>query len=146
MATVAELLKDKGSDVWSIGPEQTVFEAIKSMDEKNIGSLTVVVKGRLVGIISERDYARKVVLKGLSSKNICVKDIMTTHVFHTVPEQDIETCMVIMTTHRIRHLPVLVDKELVGVISMGDVVNEIIKEQKDKIQQLENTVTWQESY
>lgn len=146
MATVAEILKSKGSDVFSISPEQTVFDAIKLMEEKSVGALAVISKGQLAGILSERDYARKVILKGRSSKETRIKDIMTSHVYHTLPEQDIEACMVVMTKHHIRHLPVLDNKELVGMISLGDVVKEIIKQQQDKIKQLEHTVTWQESY
>lgn len=146
MTTVAELLKDKGSDVWSISPEQTVFDAIKFMDEKGVGALAVISKEQLVGILSERDYARKVILKGRSSKETRVKEIMTTHVFHTIPGDEVESCMVVMTKHHIRHLPVLNDKELIGMISLGDVVKDIIKQQQDKIKQLEHTVTWQESY
>ena len=146
MTTVAELLKDKGTDVWSINPEQTVFDAIKLMDEKSVGALAVVSKGQLAGILSERDYARKVILKGRSSKETQVKEIMTTHVYHTIPADEVESCMVVMTSHHIRHLPVLDNKELIGMISLGDVVKDIIKQQKDKIKQLEHTVTWQESY
>lgn len=146
MTTVAELLKDKGSDVWSVSPEQTVFDAIRMMDERGVGALAVVSKGSLAGIISERDYARKVILKGRSSKQTQVKEIMTTHVYHTLPEEDVETCMLVMTRHNIRHLPVMDDKKLVGMISLGDVVKEIIKEQQDRIRQLEHTITWQESY
>lgn len=146
MTSVAELLKEKTAEVWSISPEQTVFDAIKMMDEKGVGALAVVSKGSLAGIVSERDYARKVILKGRSSRDTQVKEIMTTHVYHTVPEQEVEACMVVMSKHHIRHLPVLADKALVGMISLGDVVKEIIKQQKDKIKQLEHTVTWQESY
>jgi len=146
MPTVAKLLKEKGSDVWTASPEQTVFDAIKFMDEKGVGALAVVSKGKLIGILSERDYARKVILKGRSSKETQIKEIMTTHVYHTVPEQSIEDCMVVMTQHHIRHLPVLDNKVLVGMISLGDVVSVIIKKQQDKIKQLEHTITWQESY
>jgi len=146
MTTVAEILKDKGSDVWSISPEQNVYDAIKLMSEKSAGALAVVSKGSLAGILSERDYARKVILKGRSSKETRVKEIMTTHVYHTIPSQEVEACMVVMTKHHIRHLPVLEDKTLVGMISLGDVVKVIIKQQQDTIKQLEHTVTWQESY
>lgn len=146
MTSIAEILKDKGTDVWSVSPEQTVFDAIKLMDEKSVGALAVVSKGKLAGILSERDYARKVILNGRSSRETRVKEIMTTHVYHTLPEQQVEDCMVVMTKHHIRHLPVLENNELVGMISLGDVVREIIKDQQDKIKQLEHTVTWQESY
>ena len=146
MTIVAELLKGKGTDVWSVSPEQTVFNAIKMMDEKGIGALAVVSKGQLVGIISERDYARKVILKGRSSRETQVKEIMTSHVYHTIPEEDVETCMRVMSERHIRHLPVMNGKELVGMISISDVVTDIIQQQQDRIKQLEHTVTWQESY
>lgn len=146
MTKVVDILKEKGSDVWSVSTEQNVFDAIKLMEEKGVGALAVVLKGKLVGIISERDYARKVILNGRSSKETKVKEIMTSHVYHTLPEEDIEACMVVMTKHHIRHLPVLDDNELVGMLSLGDVVKEIIKAQQDRIKQLEHTVTWQESY
>ncbi len=146
MTTVAEILKEKGSDVWSISTEQTVLDAIRLMDEKGVGALAVVIKGKLVGMLSERDYARKVILKGRSSSDTRIKEIMTSHVYHTLPDEDIESCMLVMTKHHIRHLPVLKDNELVGMISLGDVVREIIKLQQDKIKQLEHTITWQESY
>ena len=146
MNTVAALLKLKGTDVWSVSPEQSVYDAIKMMDEKGVGALAVTSKGSMVGIISERDYARKVILKGRASKETQVKEIMTTRIYHTLPDEAIETCMLVMTEHNIRHLPVLEGKQLVGMISIGDVVKEIIRQQKDKIDQLEHIVTWQESY
>lgn len=146
MTSVADILKEKGGDVWTISTEQTVYDAIKQMDEKGVGALAVVFKGKLVGMLSERDYARKVILKGRSSRETKVKEIMTTHVYHTMPEETVESCMVVMTNRNIRHLPVMSDNELVGMISLGDVVREIIKSQQDKIKQLEHTVTWQESY
>jgi len=146
MTTVSDLLKEKGDKVWSIGPEDTVYNAIKLMDAKGIGALAVVMDGKLVGIISERDYARKVILKDRVSKQTRVEEIMTRDVFYTFPEQDVEACMVVMTTHCIRHLPVMQDKKIAGMITLGDVVKDIIKEQKDKIKYLEDYVTWSESY
>lgn len=146
MTTVAELLKHKGSDVWSVSPEQTVFNAIKLMDEKGAGALAVVSQERLIGIISERDYARKVILKGRASKDTQVKQVMTSHVYHALPSDEVNSCMLVMGKHHIRHMPVLDDGKLVGMISISDVVNTIIQEQQDKIKQLEHTVTWQESY
>lgn len=146
MSSVAELLKNKGSDIWTVSPEQTVFDAIKRMDEKGAGALAVVKNERLIGIISERDYARKVILKGRSSKETQVKEIMTSHVYHTIPDDTVDSCMAIMGKHHIRHMPVLDGDKLVGMISISDVVNLIIQEQKDRIKQLEHTVTWQESY
>ena len=116
------------------------------MDDKGVGALAVVQNDGLVGIISERDYARKVILKDRSSKETKVKEIMSTRVFHTFPEQKIEECMAVMTEHHIRHLPVIKDNKLVGMISLGDVVKEIISEQQFKIEQLEHTISWEESY
>lgn len=146
MATVEKLLQGKSADVWNISPEATVFDAIFKMDEKSIGALTVMLNGELIGIISERDYARKIILKDRSSKETKVREIMTTRVFHTFPEQKIEECMAVMTTHRIRHLPVISNHKLVGMVSLGDVVKEIISEQKFKIETLEHTISWEESY
>ncbi|MDH5407719.1 MAG: CBS domain-containing protein [Gammaproteobacteria bacterium] len=146
MTTVAELLKQKSAEIYSVSPNHTVFDAIKLMDEYGIGALAVVSGESLAGILSERDYARKVILKGRSSKETKVKDIMTAEVFYTSPEEDINACMVVMTEHHIRHLPVLENSKLVGMISLGDVVKDIIKEQKDKIKQLEKNISWGESY
>ena len=116
------------------------------MDEKGIGALAVTHNDNLVGILSERDYARKVILKGRSSKETSVDEIMTRDVLYTYPEQDIEDCMVMMSEHHIRHMPVMHNKVLVGMISLGDVVKQIIKDQKIKIEHLEQTITWGESY
>ena len=146
MASIEKILSGKGSDVWGISPEESVFDAIKKMDEKGVGALPVIHDDKLVGIISERDYARKIVLENRSSKKTLVKEIMTERVFHTFPKQDIFECMAIMTEHHIRHLPVVEGSSLVGMISLGDVVKEVISEQKFKIEQLEHTISWGESY
>ncbi len=146
MITVKQLLEKKGHDVWSITSDSTVFECIKQMDEKHVGALTVVNKNSLVGVISERDYARKVILKGLSSKETKVKDIMTKHVYHTVPDQTIDECLVMMNKHRVRHLPAVDNGTLIGMISIGDVVKEIIEDQQYTIKQLENYIQWEEAY
>jgi len=146
MANVDVLLNNKEQAVWSIAPQSTVFDAIKLMEEKAIGALAVTENDNLVGIISERDYARKVFLKGRSSHDTKVEDIMSRDVIFTYPEQDIEDCMVMMSEHHIRHLPVMQDKVLAGMISLGDVVKQIIKDQKIKIKHLEKTITWGESY
>jgi len=113
------------NEVWTISPEDTVFDAIKKMNEKSVGALPVILDDKLVGILSERDYARKVVLEDRSSK-----EIMTKRVFHTSPEQKVEECMAVMTEHHIRHLPVITDGKLSGMISVGDVVKYIISDQK----------------
>ncbi len=141
MTTVRQILGSKGRDVWSVSPDATVYDAIKLMAEKNAGALVVLEGDLLRGIISERDYARKVILKGKSSKEIPVKEIMSVDVVTIRPEQSIEECMSLMTHKRIRHLPVLEENKLVGVISIGDVVKAIISEQEFTIKQLENYIT-----
>ena len=141
MKTVAQLLRGKGQDVLSVAPEASVFDALTVMADKNVGALLVVEGGRLVGIFSERDYARKVILKGKASKEIAVREIMTSHVLYVRPEQTIDDCMALMTDKRVRHLPVLEHDRLVGVISIGDVVKAIIAEQEFMIEQLQNYIT-----
>lgn len=146
MVTVEKILNAKGNTVWHIEADTTVYDAIAEMDNKGIGALPVVVNEQVVGIISERDYARKIILKDRSSKDTRVKEIMTTRVFHTFPAQQVVECMAVMTEHHIRHLPVVDKNRLVGMISLGDVVKEIISEQQFKIEQLEHTISWEESY
>ncbi|HEC19574.1 MAG TPA: CBS domain-containing protein [Gammaproteobacteria bacterium] len=146
MISVGELLKGKGGEVWSVTPDDTVFEAIKRMNEKHVGALAVVEDGKLVGIISERDYARKVILKDRSSKDTRVKEIMTRDVIHVIPQQPVSECLVLINEQRIRHLPVLDNGNLVGMISVGDVVKEIIQEQQYTIEQLESNLSWAEAY
>jgi len=141
MKTVRDILQGKGRDVWSVGPEATVLEALQRMAEKEIGALAVMDGARLVGIISERDYARKVFLLGRSSPTTLVKEIMTSHVVHTHLDQPIEECMAVMTDKRIRHLPVIEAGNLVGIISIGDLVKAIIADQKFIIEQLERFIT-----
>jgi CBS domain-containing protein len=141
MKTVANLLQGKGSGVLSVTPDVPVFEALRVMAEKNVGALLVVEGESLVGILSERDYARKVILKGKSSKDTPVREIMSSHVLYVRPAQTIEDCMALMTDKRVRHLPVLEGDRLVGVISIGDVVKGIIAEQEFMIEQLQNYIT-----
>ena len=140
MKTVRDILNTKGHDVWCIGVENTVFEALRHMAEKEIGALVVMDGPRLAGIISERDYARKIVLLGRTSPNTLVKEIMTSHVAYTHPEQPIDECMAIMTDKRIRHLPVIEEGKLIGLISIGDLVKSIIADQKFMIEQLERYI------
>ena len=116
------------------------------MDEKGAGALAVISQDSLVGIISERDYARKVILKGRQSKETRVKEIMTRQVYHTFPEQDVEDCLAVMTKHHIRHLPVISNNKVIGMISMGDVVKDILVEQKQEIEHLEHYISWEESF
>ena len=143
MKTVAEILKEKGDQaVYSIGPDASVFEAIALMAQKNIGALLVMDGGRIVGMLSERDYARKVVLMSRSSKETRLREIMTSSVIYVHPAQSSEECMAVMTENRVRHLPVLDDKDrLVGPISIGDLVKGIISEQKFIIEQLQHYIT-----
>jgi CBS domain-containing protein len=139
--TVEAILRRKGRVVWSLGPEDSVYRAIELMAEKGIGALMVVADGELVGIISERDYARKVILKGRLSKETPIKDIMSTPVLFVSPEHTVSDCMRIMTENRIRHLPVLQGKKVAGMVSIGDLVNCIISAQQETIQQLEAYIT-----
>ena len=141
MKTVRDILKVKGHNVWSVEAGATVFEALGLMAEKEVGALVVMDGARLAGIISERDYARKIVLLGRTSPNTLVKEIMTSHVAYTHLEQSIEECMAIMTDKRIRHLPVIEEGKLVGIISIGDLVKSIIADQKFIIEQLERYIT-----
>lgn len=140
MKTIRQLLESKGRDIWSISPEATVYDAIKLMAEKEIGALMAMDGSRPAGIISERDYARKIILKGRSSRETKVRDIMTTNVIYADMEQSVEGCMALMTDKRIRHLPILDDGKLVAVISIGDLVKSIIAEQKFVIEQLESYI------
>lgn len=139
--TVRGILKSKGDQVWSLDAEATVYQAIALMAEKGIGALLVVSEGKLVGILSERDYARKVILKGKSSKATPVREIMSSPVITVTPEHTVAECMKIITTHRIRHLPVLEGEQLVGVVSIGDLVNSIISTQAATIHQLSSYIS-----
>lgn len=141
MKSVNDLLKTKGGDVWTVSPDTQVFDALKLMADKNVGALLVLESEKLVGVFSERDYARKVILKGKSSKNTLISEIMSSKVLYISPEQSVEECMALMTEKHIRHLPVLINEELVGIITIGDVVKEIISEQEFKLTQLESYIT-----
>ena len=140
-STISEILSQKGTTVWSISPNATVFDAIALMAEKNVGALLVTESDKLVGIISERDYTRKVMLKGKTSKATAVKEILSGHVIHVSPAQTVEECMRLMTDHHFRHLPVLDGEKIVGVISIGDLVNWIISAQHSTISQLQTYIT-----
>jgi CBS domain-containing protein len=138
---VLDLLNDKGRDIWSIHPNATVYEAIDQMSEKGVGALLVMDGKQLVGIVSERDYARKVILKGKASRETQVCEIMSYPVICVPPELTIQQTMTLMTEKRVRHLPVLVAETVVGVISIGDVVRSIIDEKEFYIQQLTSYIT-----
>lgn len=141
MATVRQVLEQKGDTVWTIGPEASVYDAVALMAEKEIGALAVVQDDRLIGLITERDYARKVILRGRASKDTPVRDIMTTRVIYARPEQTVEECMAVITDQRVRHLPVLENGRLIGLVSIGDMVKAIIAEQQFIIDQLVHYIT-----
>ena len=141
MKTVRDILSIKGRDVWHVDAGSTVFEALRLMAEKEIGALVVMDGMRLAGIISERDYARKIVLLGRTSPNTLIREIMSTQVVYTHPNQPIEECMAIITDRRIRHLPVLDEGKLVGIVSIGDLVKSIIADQQFTIEQLERYIS-----
>lgn len=141
MHTVRQILEQKGRAVWSVSPDAMVYEALQLMAEKDVGALVVLDQGRLVGIMSERDYARKVFLKGKASPNTPVREVMTERVVTARLSQSVEECMALMTVHRMRHLPVVEGEELVGVISIGDVVKASLADKDFLIQQLEHYIT-----
>jgi len=141
MSKVSHVLRSKGNAVWSLPPQASVLDALHLMAEKDIGALLIIEDKLVVGIFSERDYARKVILQGKASKNTPVQEIMTQRVIFVQPNQSIEECMAVMTEKHIRHLPVLENGQLLGVISIGDVVKEIISEQGFVIEQLEKYIT-----
>ena len=130
MTTIGQLLKTKGNEIWSIAPQATIYEALQVMSEKDVGALLVVHKGDVVGIFSERDYARKLILKGKFSKDTSVEELMTRKVLYVGPESTIEDCMALMTAKSVRHLPILKNERLIGIVTLGDVVKQIISDQE----------------
>ena len=140
MNTIRQILADKGSEIWTVSPSQTVFEAIQAMATKRIGALLVMEGQLMKGIVSERDYAREVILKGRSSRDTPVADIMSTDVITITPASRIEESLSLMTENRVRHLPVLDEDRVAGMVSIGDLVKEIIKEQQSTIEHLENYI------
>jgi CBS domain-containing protein len=141
MGKVREILKVKGHEVFSVEPTTMVYAAIEQMCEKNIGGVVIIENNKLVGIFTERDYARKLILKGRSSKDTPISDLMTTNPITVTPDSKLEDCMNIMSNKRIRHLPVMENDVLVGMISIGDLVRFIIEEQKSIIEHLEHYIT-----
>lgn len=140
MKTATQLLAQKDPIVWTITADQSVLDAIKLMAEKNIGALLVTESNKLTGLLSERDYARKVILKGKNSHSTTVAEIMSTNLVTVTPGDNVDTCMALMTKHKIRHLPVLDSNRIVGILSIGDMVKAIIAEQQETIQHLEDYI------
>jgi len=138
--TIDSVLKLKGRQVWWVDPTETVYEAIAKMSAKSVGALPVMASGKLVGIVSERDYARKVILKDRSSKHTEVREIMTTPVISITPKHTVEECMRMITENRIRHLPVMDGERVIGIISIGDLVNWIITAHEETIGHLTNYI------
>lgn len=142
MTTVKQILDSKGYDFFSVNPDATVFEALKIMADKNVGALMILdADGKLIGMFSERDYARKIILHGVSSKEAKCEDYMSTELSTVTPETSVLGCMAVMTEKKVRHVPVLDHNKIVGIISIGDVVNTIIEDQKATIQDLEKYIT-----
>ena len=140
MKSLKQLLSAKGSQVHSIGPDAKVIEALQIMAHKDVGALVVLEGARIAGILSERDYARKVILRGKYSQDVAVREIMTSDVVTVDPSRTIEECMALVTQRRVRHLPVVEDGALVGIVSIGDLVKEVIAEQEQTIKQLESYI------
>jgi CBS domain-containing protein len=139
---IQSLLKSKPSNVvLSVRPDQSVFEAIEKMAEQSVGALLILEQNKLLGIVTERDYARKVILRGRSSKDTAVREIMTSPVVYVTPQQSVDECMTLMTVHHFRHLPVVEDDRVVGIVSIGDLVKWIITGQEQAIQQLESYIS-----
>ena len=141
MTTVRDLLAQKGREIWSIHPDDSVFDAVKKMADKDIGSLVVIAGDRLVGIITERHYARNVVVKCRNSPQTRVREIMESRVVCARLDQSVEECMAVMTSKLVRHLPVIDDGKLVGIVSIGDLVKSIIRDQEFVIEQLEHYIS-----
>jgi CBS domain-containing protein len=141
MHTVRQILQGKGQQVWSVGPQDMVYVALEKMAQHGIGALLVMEDDRLIGIFSERDYARKVILQGRSSKTTPVRELMTTKVYYVDPDRSTEECMQLMTSCHIRHLPVVENSKVVGVISIGDVVKSLLQDREATIRQLESYIS-----
>ena len=141
MSTVRNILQKKGNAVYSVSPDTSVYDALEDLEEKNLGALVVVENGKLIGVFTERDYARKVILKGRSSKETLVRDIMSSTPIFVTPDKTLDDCMQLMTDKFIRHLPVMEKDELIGVVSIGDIVKYIIYDKDFIIENLEHYIT-----
>lgn len=141
MKTVRDILNSKGHEVWAVGPDDTVFDVVQQMADRGVGSLLVMDGEKLIGIVTERDYARKIILKDKSSKTSAVRDVMTTQVLCVTPERTVDECLALMTDKRARHLPVLDQGKVVGVVSIGDLVKAVISEQQILIDQLQHYIS-----
>jgi CBS domain-containing protein len=140
MNFVSQILKDKGEKIWSVAPRETVYKALQIMSDQNLGALLVIDQRGVVGIFSERDYARNAILKGKISKTTTVSELMTKKVLYVDPGTSVEDCVALMTEKRIRHLPVMENKKLVGLVTVGDVLQQFIEDQKFEIQELERYI------
>ncbi len=140
MNFVSQILKTKGDKVWSVAPQETVYKALQLMSEEDLGALVVIDDGKVVGVFTERDYARKKILKNKSPKTTTVSELMTKEVRHVNPGTSVEDCMALMTKKCVRHLPVMEKRRLVGVVTVGDVLKQLIEDQKFKIQELERYI------
>jgi len=141
MKVAKDILNSKGHEIWSVSSDTSVFEAVKLMADKGVGALLVMDEERLVGIVTERDYARKIILEGKSSRDSVVKEVMTRKVLCVTPERTVDECMALMTDKRSRHLPVVENKRVIGVISIGDLVKAMISEQQILIDQLQHYIS-----
>ena len=141
MRTLRQLLDEKGRNVWSLQPDESVYRAVEIMAERGVGALMVIGRDGPVGVVSERDYARKIILKGRASSHTAVSEIMTSDIVYASIDDGVEACLALMTERRIRHLPVLEDGELAGMISIGDLVKAVIADQQFVIEQLEHYIT-----
>lgn len=141
MNEVRDVLAQKGGQIWSVAPDATVFETLQLMAERDIGAVLVMSGGKAIGIFSERDYARQVILKGKASKDTPVREVMTVRVVYVTADQTVENCMALMTDKRVRHLPVLEGERVIGIVSIGDVVKAVISEKQFLIEQLEKYIT-----
>jgi CBS domain-containing protein len=144
MLKVQDVLRSKSKDIWSIGSRETTYKALEMLADKDIGALMVIDEGKFAGIFSERDYARKVILKGKSSRETSVGELMTREVYSITPDKTVEECMALMTAIHCRHMPVFENNQLIGVVTIGDIVNAIINDQQIKIQDLEKYITGSE--